>query len=379
MTMSELEHAADAAAAARDYTGARDKLLVLLAQQPTEFGAWLKLAAMHRATGQMGDAFAAIDRALALRPRDFSALLMRAMHFHQSGDADRAGEGFGRALANAPDKLPDHMAPVISLAREKYAAWQHRHAEFLREAVRAVTPLTPRLERFVTNTIRLTEPDREGPSHYCYPDLEEISYYDDRSLFPWIGAFEDAVDDIQREFETVLNAEAAKLVPYVNYPDSVPVDQWADLNHNRDWTAIHLTARGNEITENARHCPITMNLLTTVPQPDVQGIGPNAMFSLLSPKTSIPPHTGVTNTRLLCHLPMIVPEGCWFRVGEDKRFWERGKAWVFDDSVDHEAVNPSDRLRVIMIFDMWHPALTTEERAGISAVIMAGGQQVHAL
>lgn len=379
MTMHDLERAADAAAAARDFATARDKLTTLLAAQPDQFGAWIKLAAMHRATGQGEAALSAIDRALALRPRDFSALLMRAMYFHHVGDVDRAGEGFGRALANAPDRLPDHMSAVIGLARDKYRAWQVRHADFLRDAARAVGPIGSRMDQFITNTVRLTVPHRDGPSHYCYPEMAEISYYDDRRLFPWISAFEDAIDDIQREFETVLNAEAATLVPYVNYPENVPVDQWADLNHNRDWTAIHLTARGNVTTENARHCPVTMDLLSTVPQPAVAGVGPNAMFSLLAPHTSIPPHTGVTNTRLLCHLPMIVPEGCWFRVGSDTRLWERGKAWVFDDSVDHEAVNPSDRLRVIMIFDLWHPDLTDEERAGIAAVIKAGGQQVHAL
>lgn len=379
MTVSELERAADAAAAARDFAGAREALLALVADQPDHFAAWIKLAAMHRATGHGADALAAIERALSLHPRDFSALLLRAMHFHQAGDADRAGEGFGRALANAPDQVPDHMAPVLGLARDQYRAWQTRHADFLREAARAVGPLTPRLERFITNTVRLTEPDRDGPSHYCYPDLEEISFYDDRTLFPWIGGFEAAIDDIQREFETVLNAEAATLVPYVTYPDSVPVDQWAALNHNRDWTAIHLTQRGRTVPENARHCPVTMQLLDTVPQPQVAGVGPNAMFSLLAPGTAIPPHTGVTNTRLLCHLPMIIPEGCWFRVGSDTRHWDRGKAWVFDDSVEHEAVNPTDRLRVIMIFDFWHPALSPEEQAGIAAVIKAGGKQVHAL
>ncbi len=376
---SPLENEADAAAAARDFASARDILRRILADEPANFGVWLKLSAMYRATGQAVDSLAALDRALTLNPRDFSALLMRAMHCHHSGDVDQAGQGFGRALANAPEKLPDHMTPVLTLARTKYREWQVRHADFLRSAVRAVVPLSPQLDRLITNAVHLTEADREGPSHYCYPDLPELPFHDDRALFPWMDGFEAAVDDIQREFETVLNAEAAKLVPYVNYPDSVPVDQWAELNHNRDWTAIHLTARGGVIEENARHCPVTMGLLQTVPQPDVAGIGPNAMFSLLAPKTSIPPHSGVTNTRLLCHLPLIVPEGCWFRVGDDTRYWERGKAWVFDDSVEHEAVNPSDRLRVIVIFDMWHPALTPEEQAGIAAVIKAGGQQVHAL
>ena len=90
-------------------------------------------------------------------------------------------------------------------------------------------------------------------------------------------------------------------------------------------------------------------------QPDIPRRGPNAMFSLLAPGAHIPPHTGVANTRLVCHLPLIVPPGCWFRVGAETRDWEVGKAWVFDDTIEHEALNPSDALRVIFIVDTWHP------------------------
>ena len=39
-----------------------------------------------------------------------------------------------------------------------------------------------------------------------------------------------------------------------------------------------------------------------------------------------------------------------------------GKAWVFDDTLEHEAVNDSDKLRVVLIFDIWHPHLTPAER-----------------
>ena len=121
-----------------------------------------------------------------------------------------------------------------------------------------------------------------------------------------------------------------------------------------------------------------MALLARLPQPHVTGAGPNAMFSLLAPGAHIPPHTGITNSRLVCHLPLIVPEGCWFRVGDETRLWQRGKAWVFDDTVDHEAMNPSAELRVVMIFDILHPALDPAEKAGIKAVIEAGGQ-LHGL
>jgi aspartyl/asparaginyl beta-hydroxylase (cupin superfamily) len=62
------------------------------------------------------------------------------------------------------------------------------------------------------------------------------------------------------------------------------------------------------------------------------------------------------------HLPLIVPEGCRFRVGGDTRSWEVGRAWVFDDTIDHEAWNTSDELRAILIFDVWNPYITPIER-----------------
>ncbi|MFL6763879.1 MAG: aspartyl/asparaginyl beta-hydroxylase domain-containing protein, partial [Sphingomicrobium sp.] len=106
-------------------------------------------------------------------------------------------------------------------------------------------------------------------------------------------------------------------------------------------------------------------------QPQVPGASPNAMFSLLAPKTRIPPHVGVSNARLVCHLPLVVPEGCWFRVGDETRLWERGKAFVFDDTIEHEAMNPSDELRVVFIFDVWHPDLSEDERGAVAALIGA--------
>lgn len=92
------------------------------------------------------------------------------------------------------------------------------------------------------------------------------------------------------------------------------------------------------------------------------------MFSVLAPQTVIPPHHGETNARLVAHLPLIVPEGCSFRVGYDWRRWEVGKVLVFDDSIEHEARNESSRARVVLIFDIWNPLLTQEERGMVNAM-----------
>jgi aspartyl/asparaginyl beta-hydroxylase (cupin superfamily) len=116
-----------------------------------------------------------------------------------------------------------------------------------------------------------------------------------------------------------------------------------------------------------------MAVLAQCDQPRIRGASPNAMFSLLAPKTSIPPHVGVNNARLVCHLPLVVPEGCWFRVGAETRFWKRAEAFVFDDTIEHEALNPSDQLRVVFIFDVWHPELSDVEREAVTALIEADG------
>lgn len=378
MTMDEREAAADKAASIGDFGAARTHLLAVVAARPDDFDPWLKLCAMNRALRDDAGALRALDRALAVRPLDFTALLMRATMLEQQGQADAAGLAFGRAIANAPASLPLHIRALVDAGQAKYTAWQHRQADAFRKAASAATPLTPRIERFITNAVRLTEADRDGPTHYCFPDLPDLDFYDDRSLFPWMDGLEAATDAIQAEFEQVVAAEAAELVPYVQYPDDVPLEQWRALNHNKDWTAIHLIARGAGTPANIKHCPQTMAVLATIPQPLVKGAGANAMFSLLSPQTGIPAHNGITNTRLLVHLPLIIPQGCWFRVGDDTRLWARGKAWVFDDTQEHQAMNPSDVLRVILIADHWHPGLSLAERAAVAAIIGAGGQ-VHGL
>jgi aspartyl/asparaginyl beta-hydroxylase (cupin superfamily) len=151
----------------------------------------------------------------------------------------------------------------------------------------------------------------------------------------------------------------------------VPQNQWEELNHSPRWSAFHLYEMGARVEANAARCPRTMELLGEVPQPQMKGRMPSAMFSLLKPKTRIPAHTGVTNVRLVTHLPLIVPDGCGFRVGNEVRQWVPGKAWVFDDTIEHEAWNDSDQLRVVLIFDTWHPHLTAAERAMVKAVAEA--------
>ncbi|MFN7400485.1 MAG: aspartyl/asparaginyl beta-hydroxylase domain-containing protein, partial [Sandaracinobacter sp.] len=129
-----------------------------------------------------------------------------------------------------------------------------------------------------------------------------------------------------------------------------------------DWGACFLWEYGVPNAPVLARCPETARMLAQLPRNDIPGRAPTAFFSLLRPRTRIPAHTGVTNTRAIVHLPLIVPDGCGFRVGGETRQWQEAVAFAFDDTIEHEAWNDSDDLRVVLIFDVWNPHLSAVEQ-----------------
>ena len=377
MSVDALLQDAERALGAGNLEGAAELLERAAAQRPDDLSLWLRLAGIQRGMGRPRVALNTVHRALTVSPRDFSALLMRASLLDRLGDAE-APAAWGNALANKPaGDLPPQLATVVAQGEKRHDEWLATRDAAMKARMaacedRAGPEERKRIERFRSNVLRRTQPYHSNPTHFCYPELAEREFHP-RRLFPWLAEIEAATDAITAELQAVMKAERAELVPYIQYEEHLPLDQWRPLNKNPDWTAIHLWKNGERIEANARHCPQTVALLERVPQPQIGGAGPNAMFSLLAPNTSIPPHVGVNNARLVCHLPLIVPEGCWFRVGAQTRYWRPGEAFVFDDTIEHEALNPTDELRVVFIFDVWHPDLSDVERGAVKALIEAGG------
>jgi hypothetical protein len=371
----ELEAKADRAAAAGQFPEARSLLEEAVRSGNPGLELWLKLSAMRKASGDLNAALAAVDKALAISPLDFTALVSRALILEGLGDPN-AGEEFGNALAQLPpgETVPSTMMPAVAYAQKR----RDDYRRILEDRLRANLPPgldaneKARAERFVSNRSRRTWHYHQEPSDFHFPGLPEIEFHD-REQFPGLVTLELATADIRAEFDALIAAEAAEMVPYIQYPDRVPMRQWKELNHNRKWSAIHLLQNGQPIDANARHCPRTIEAIAQMDQPQVPGASPNAMFSLLAPRTRIPPHTGVANTRLVCHLPLIVPPSCGFRVGATTCEWRVGEAFVFDDTIEHEAWNDSDELRVVLIIDLWPPALGPSDRQAATAVIGASG------
>jgi aspartyl/asparaginyl beta-hydroxylase (cupin superfamily) len=370
-----LEREADAATAAGDLQGALKLLEAAAGSGFATLAVWTKLSAVRRALGDLPGALAAVERALALDPLDFSTLLARAMLLERGGDG-RADQAYARAVAQLPPEgdVPRSMAAAVKHAKERASAYHLAVEERLASAIPSglEEQQRKRVERFVSNAARRTRHFHQEPTDFHFPGLPEIEFHDP-SRFPALADLEAATDTIRGEYLALLEAEAAELVPYTQYPEHVPLAQWRELNNNRDWTAIHLLQNGRRVEANAKHCPETLKLLARLPQPEIPGASPNAMFSLLAPRTRIPAHTGVANVRLVAHLPLIVPPGCGFRVGATTIEWKVGEAFVFDDTIEHEAWNDSGELRVVLIFDLWAPALDAAERQAVAKVIGSAG------
>ena len=337
---------------------------------------WVNLAVACRDLKDERGEEEAVQGALRADPGDLLALLARGSLYERQGKRHLAARAFGAAATVAPPRdrlLPELRQPVAHAEAykltydEEFAAFLDRHLEApvralekedLRRFRESVDIMVGRKRRYDSQSVR-----------YHFPRLPAIEF-PDRELFPWLEAVEAATDAVRGEFLEV-QRHPEGFVPYIQYPAEEPKNQWQELDHSLRWSAFHLVEMGRTIEANAALCPRTLALLDGVSQPVMAGRTPSAMFSLLRPKTRIPPHTGVTNARLVAHLPLVVPDGCGFRVGNETRKWVPGTAWVFDDTIEHEAWNDSDEPRAILIFDVWHPALTLPERALITAMAEA--------
>ena len=334
---------------------------------------WIHLAIVCRNLGDEAAEEAAIRRALETDPSDLVGLILRANFLERKGKSHEAARAYAAVASVAPpvDRVHPELRAAVSQAHANVEQYNREFGSYLDQF------LEPHLGNFAGEKLgrfrdsvdimvgRKRRYDSQSMT-YHYPQLAPIEFFD-RSEFPWLDGIEAATDGIRDEFLAVLGSEEG-FTPYISYPSDVPQNQFAELNNSPRWSAFHLHKLGKLVAENAAKCPLTMKALEGAPQPDQPGRTPASMFSLLKPKTRIPPHTGVTNVRLVTHLPLIIPEDCGFRVGNDTRQWVPGRAWVFDDTIEHEAWNNSDKLRVVLIFDVWHPHLTPAERAMITAL-----------
>jgi ornithine lipid ester-linked acyl 2-hydroxylase len=169
----------------------------------------------------------------------------------------------------------------------------------------------------------------------------------DTSQFIWIDAIEKQRDEVATELKHILSRLGD--LPKLNdiQSDNFNIDAIKGV-----WKTFFFFGYGLRFKRNCQECPKTAAILQSIPGMKT------AFFSILYPGTRIPPHRGPFNGVLRLHLGLIVPtekEKCRIRVGNETRFWEQGKCLVFDDTYEHEVLNDTGQLRVILFVDFKRP------------------------
>jgi aspartyl/asparaginyl beta-hydroxylase (cupin superfamily) len=276
------------------------------------------------------------------------------------------------AIRTAPATgVPRETAALLARAKEACDRFARDYQEYLETslAAKGFDPArsSPRFAQSLDLILGRKRIFLQQPKYYYFPGLPQLQFYE-RSLFPWFDEIEAATADIRAELEPVL-AESGSFAPYVQGHANRPKKDEMGMLNNPAWSAYYLWKNGEPVAENVSRFPRTMHALRNAPLAHVPNRSPSVLFSLLRPGAHIPPHNGLVNTRLICHLPVIVPGKCRFRVGNETRDWVEGKGWAFDDSIEHEAWNGSDQPRAVLILDIWNPAVSVAERELVRTAI----------
>ena len=337
---------------------------------------WLLLAQACEMTGDGAAMESALAPVLEREPRNLYALLMKGEHQARLGDDRAASSWLGMALSSAAQhqNLPPDLSARLERAEATRAANEERFEDHLQASLAAggidAKATGPRFAEALEILVGRAQPQVQQPTSFFFPRLPQIPFYDNTS-FDWVPGLEAATSAIRAEVEVVLAADQG-LAPYVQTNHDRPTREHALLN-DPSWSAYYLWQDGELVEQHASACPATIAALEPLPMPAIATRSPMALFSVLKAKTHIPPHWGMLNTRLIVHLPLIVPPDCRLRVGNETRMVEAGKAMIFDDSIEHEAWNDSNQTRVILLLEIWRPELDMAERRALTTMFEAIG------
>ncbi len=341
---------------------------------------WLNLGVACQEAADLPAARAAFAEALRRDARNHTAALCIGEVLEATGDRTGAAMAYWRAIVDAQargawrnnETTPPALRPRVVHAMDFVDVERPRLLQQV---------LAPLLEAYGEDEMRRIRaalriylgqdmpryPDpRQKPGFLYVPDLPTAAFLP-LDVFPWIGELQARTAAIRDE---MLAAVAARegLQPF---HDREQLNQLvAGASDEGSWDALFFYRHGERFDANCARCPVTTAAMERLPRVAIRDHGPEILFSLLRPGAHILPHRGVTNARVVAHLPLVVPPGCALHVlGEEPHAWREGEVMVFDDTFEHEAWNRSGELRVILLMDTWNPWLSEAERLACTRLV----------
>jgi len=372
--------------AGNDVEGASAILAGPAARPDAPFDIVLRYGLCRAGLGDPAGARPAFEAAVRARPDEPVVRLCLAETLDDLGER-AALPAYFRAICDAQNRgqwladanTPPHMRDRVKHAMQRIDAGRQalfqqvlepHVAAFGRDALRRVADA---LTLYLGLRPAPPADPRQRPKFFWMPSLPPTPFFD-RALFPWYEALEAQLPAIREEMLARL-AEARDLEPFLGSADKAVEAQYlAGDASTRAWDAYFFYRHGQRFNAHHEACPRTSQALMQVPLTSVRDHAPEVLFSVLAPQSHITPHHGVTNTRVVTHLPLLIPQGdCALVVGGETHRWQEGRCITFDDTFLHEAWNRTGETRVVMILDTWNPYLDEAERVTLKDLVEAIG------
>jgi aspartate beta-hydroxylase len=364
-----------------DLGRAVDLLGAALREDPSNPQLSIDLAIALANSDRLGPAVSCLEASLQLNPRHSPAWLLLGQLHEARDDSMAALRARYRAVSEAQRAglwrdeatTPAHLLPDVLNAIE---AVRRGRRELFFGVVDAMahehgSPALARVRRALSGYLRdwdATPSDpMQRPKFFYFPDLSGGAYHDP-SLQPWAGLLCSAFPLIRAEAIRVLEEEVrlpnfvpptARVEDYVSGEGSAP-----------SWEAFFFYRRGVRYNAHHERCPDTSRTLEALELCRIAEQAPEILFSVLKPGSHINAHHGVTNVRLVMHLPLVVPPDCALNlVSHGEHRWQEGQLVMFDDTYLHEAWNRSDQTRIVLLMDCWNPHLTAVEKLALKDLI----------
>lgn len=372
--LSSLRFLADLALQRGDFNEAEAHLRAFTRGSPGDVQALSQLAQALYRQGRLEAALDSYRQLLRIEPRRALLYLTIGCLYLELGDSDRAAQVFSLGEAVDPNLLSlwqrRETDPAIArMSRTAREALCRHHTALHVEAVDSLGEAagTRRIRDALWPLLDTRPVEYDHPLHrpqvFYIPGLQSTGFFDTEAL-PWRAQLESSFADIAAEITAGLDLEADGR-PYLGNGHRLEGAQWEPLVNKKSWTSVHLYSRGTPNAAVLGKFPRTLAALEQVPLATRRGTPGEVFVSVLAPRTTIPAHYGVSSAILTAHLPVVVPPGCGLQVHDETRVPQEGKLMVFDDTWQHSAWNHSDRQRVVLIFELWHPGLSELEQRAI--------------
>ncbi|HKU16322.1 MAG TPA: aspartyl/asparaginyl beta-hydroxylase domain-containing protein [Steroidobacteraceae bacterium] len=347
-----------------------------VAVDPANLEACRALGVTLESLGRIDEAVAVLRQAYLRQTTEPITLLLLGAALAKAGHLEASAAAGSLLEATLPEMLQlDRQRGGAAYAKERSARLRHAledfYAQVRADAIEEAKRAEPAADLSRVNgavwrpVFAPGTPERRRPAFFYVPQLGDAPWLEPE-IFDWADGLQAAAPELAQEVADFLNVDADGL-PYIGKQEESEL--WRSLAGRTNWSAVHFwnDALANEPA--LARFPKVRAALERLPLVTSGGVPVEAFLSILKPRTRIPPHFGNANHRLTVHLPLIVPAGCGVEVGGEARETRFGRLMIFDDSYEHSAWNDSDTARIVLIFEIWHPALSAAERTAVAGML----------